>query len=94
MKVRIYKPTKSAMQSGKQNTKKWLLVPIEEKKVRSVNPLMGWTSVDNTESQLKLYFATKEEAEQYAKSQKFDYIIEEPKASSVKKKSYAANFTG
>jgi len=82
------------MQSGKNNMKKWLLVPIEEENIRSVNPLMGWTSSDSTQSQLKLFFASKEAAIDYAKSQKFDYEIEEPEISSVKKKSYAANFTG
>ena len=82
------------MQSGKNNIKKWLLVPIEEENIRSLNPLMGWTSADNTQSQLKLFFASKEAAIDYAKSQKFDYEIEEPEISSVKKKSYAANFTG
>ena len=94
MKVKIFKPTKSAMQSGKNNNKKWLLVPIEENVTRSINPLMGWTSVNNTISQLKLFFASQEEAIEYAKSQKFDYQVEEPKVSSIKKKSYAANFTG
>ncbi len=82
------------MQSGKNNIKKWLLVPIEEENIRSVNPLMGWTSSDSTQSQLKLFFASKEAAIDYAKSQKFDYEIEEPEISCVKKKSYAANFTG
>ncbi len=94
MKVRIYRPTKSAMQSGKNNMKKWLLVPVEQEKLRSVNPLMGWTSVDSTESQLKLSFTSKEAAIEYAKSKKFDYVVEEPQVSSIKKKSYAANFTG
>ncbi len=94
MKVRIYRPTKSAMQSGKNNMKKWLLVPVEQENVRSLNPLMGWTSVGNTESQLKLSFSTKEAAIEYAKSQKFEFEVEEPEVSSVKKKSYSANFTG
>ncbi len=94
MKVRIYRPTKSAMQSGKNNMKKWLLVPVENDVTRSINPLMGWTSVDSTKSQLKLFFATKDAAIEYARSQKFDYEVEEPEISSVKKKSYTANFTG
>jgi len=93
MKVRIYKPTKSAMQSGKKNTKKWLLVPIEENNARSLNPLMGWTSSDNTSTQLKIFFASKEEAAEYAKSEGFQYEIDEPEISPVKKKSYAENFT-
>lgn len=94
MKVRIYKPTKSAMQSGKNNTKKWLLVPFEKENLRSINPLMGWTSAANTQSQLKLFFSSKEAAISYAVAQKFEYEVEEPQVSSVKKKSYAANFTG
>lgn len=94
MKVRIYKPAKSAMQSGKNNTKKWLLVPVEKENVRSLNPLIGWTSIANTQSQLKLFFASKEAAIAYAVAQKFDYEVEEPRLASIKKKSYAANFTG
>lgn len=94
MKVRIYKPAKSAMQSGKNNIKKWLLVPVEEENVRSVNPLMGWTSAGNTVSQLKLFFASKEAAVAYAASKKFDYEVIEPEVFLPKKKSYAANFTG
>lgn len=82
------------MQSGKNNTKKWLLVSSEEETPRSINPLMGWTSVNNTLSQIKIFFASKEAAIEYARSQKFDYKIEEPEISSVKKKSYTSNFTG
>ena len=93
MKVRIYRPTKNAMQSGIKNTKKWLLVPIEEKNNRSLNPLMGWTSVGDTASQLKLTFASKDDAVKYAINRNFEYEIEEPKISSLKKKSYAENFT-
>jgi len=93
MKVRIYKPTKSAMQSGKKNTKKWFIEPIDEPGIRSVNPLMGWVSAKNTLSQLHFEFISKEEAIKFAESQNFKYEIEEPNAASIKQKSYAANFT-
>lgn len=93
MKVRIYKRTKSAMQSGKRNMQKWLMSPVEENKTRSINPLMGWTSSSDTQTQLKFSFASKEEAIEYAKLEGFEYSIEEPKTSSVKQKSYTANFT-
>ena len=93
MKVKIYRPTKSAMQSGLKNTKKWLLAPIEEKNNRSINPLMGWTSVGDTNSQIKLTFDSKDEAIKYALHRNFEYEVEEPKISSVKRKSYAENFT-
>ena len=94
MKVRIFRPTKSAMQSGKRNIKKWLVEPIEETNIRSVNPLMGWVSASNTSSQLQLEFSTKEEAIKFVESRNFQYEIEEPKVASVKQKSYSANFTG
>lgn len=93
MKVKIYRPTKTAMQSGVKNTKKWLLIPIEEKTNRSLNPLMGWTSVSDTTSQLKLTFASKDDAVKYAIHRNFEYEIIEPQTSSLKKKSYAENFT-
>lgn len=93
MKVKIFQPAKSAMQSGKKNTKKWLLVPLEEKNIRHLNELMGWTSADNTESQIKIEFSSKEEAIKYANSRNFEYEIFAPEFSSIKQKSYAENFT-
>jgi hypothetical protein len=94
MKFRIYKPAKSAMQSGRKNTQKWLLVPIEEENIRSVNPLMGWVSAKDTSSQIRFEFADKEEAIKFAENRNFEYEVEEPKSPTIKQKSYAANFTG
>lgn len=93
MKVRIYKPAKSAMQSGKKNTKKWLVVPIEETKIRSVSTITGWISASDTTPQLHFEFSSKEEAIKFAESRGFKYEIDEPEISTIKKKSYAANFT-
>ncbi len=93
MKVRIYKQSKSAMQSGKQNAKKWILKPIEEENIRSINSLMGWVSADSTISQLKFEFENKEDAIKFAEEKKFEYEIVEPKKPTIKPKSYAANFT-
>lgn len=92
MKVRIYKPTKSTMQSGKARTKKWVVEPIEEKNLRHLNPLMNWVSVDNTLSELRFEFLNKEDAIAFAKKSHFDFIVEEPRKSSFKKKAYADNF--
>ena len=94
MKARIYRQTKSAMQSGKQNAKKWLLVVVEENNSRSINPLMGWVSSSNTQTQLKFEFQTQEDAIKFAHQQNFDYEVIEPQNSTIKPKSYAANFTG
>lgn len=93
MKVRIYKPAKSAMQSGKKNTKKWLVVPIEESNIRSVSTITGWISASDTISQLHFEFSSKEEAIKFAEARDFKYEIDEPETSTIKKKSYAANFT-
>ncbi len=93
MKFKIYKPAKSAMQSGRKNTKKWLMKPMEESGVRSVNSLVGWISASNTNSQLQFKFLSKEDAIKFAESRNFAYEIFEPKSATLKKKSYAENFT-
>ena len=90
-KAKIYKPTKTAMQSGIAKTKDWILEYIVEK--NSINPLMGWESSKNTLSELNLKFSSKDSAIKYAKKNKIDYEIIEPKNKKVIKKSYADNFT-
>jgi len=91
-KFRIYQPARNAMQSGKKNTKKWLMVPITEN-IRSISEITGWTSASNTSSQLKYEFATKEDAINFATKSGFEYEVVTPNSPSVKQKSYAANFT-
>lgn len=93
MKFRLYRQTKSAMQSGKKNAKKWLLVPIEEKNQRQIDPLMGWIGTSNAVSQLKFQFSDKESAIAFAKEKGFEVELIEPKESSLQVKSYAENFT-
>ena len=89
-KVKIYKPTKTAMQSGKKNTKKWLL---EFDTLDSeVSPLMGWISSKDTMSEIKLEFDSKDQAISYAKKNNFDYYILEPQKRKIIKKSYTDNF--
>jgi hypothetical protein len=92
MKVKIFCPASSAMQSGRKNTKKWLVIPVEEDNSRWVNPLTGWISAGSTISELSFQFDSKHDAIKFAESQNFIYEIEEPKFASVKQKSYAANF--
>ena len=92
MKARIYKPTNSAMQSGKARSRKWLFEVIEEKNIRHLDPLMSWVSVDNTLSELHFEFAHKEEAIDFAKRSGFEFVVEEPLAPKLQKKSYAENF--
>ncbi len=94
MKVKIFRPAKSAMQSGKQGNKKWLVTPIEETNIRSISPLTGWVSASDISSQFRFEFLNKEDAVKFAESQNFEYEVEEPKLPNIKPKSYSANFTG
>ena len=91
MKVRIYRPARTAMQSGKAGTKLWVL-EIEPQIGRFVEPIMGWTGSDDTRQQLKLRFETKEEAIAYATKRGFEVDLEEPNQPAIKPKSYADNF--
>ena len=89
-KAKIYKPTKTAMQSGKRSTKKWLL-EFDTLNL-GVNQLMGWISSIDTMSEVKLKFSTKDEAINYAKKNNIDYKVIEPQKRKIIKKSYADNF--
>ena len=89
-KAKIYKPSKTAMQSGKGNTKMWLLE--FETLNNSISPLMGWESSKDTLSEVKLEFLTKEQAVKYAENNNIDYYIIEPQSRKMIKKSYTDNF--
>ena len=89
-KAKIYKPTRTAMQSGYRNTKKWLLE--FDTLNTGINPLMGWETSKDTMSEVKLAFATKEQAVNYAKKNNINYYIIEPQKRKIIKKSYADNF--
>ncbi len=89
-KAIIYKPNKSAMQSGFGKTVNWILE--YETNDSLVNPLMGWESSDDTYSELRLEFNSKESAIEYAKKNKINFQLIEPKKRKVIKKSYADNF--
>ncbi len=89
-KAKIYKPSKSSMQSGTKKYNKWVVEFISEKP--GINPLMGWESSTDTYSELILEFSTKELAVDYAKKNKIIYELIEPKIRKISKKSYADNF--
>jgi hypothetical protein len=93
MKARIYKPARNAMQSGVAKTKGWVLdfVPAEQRKI---DPLMGWTSSGDMQSQVRLRFATREAAEDYARDHNIDAVVIEPKTRkpNIRPRGYAENF--
>ena len=89
-KAKIYKPAKTAMQSGRRNTKNWFL---EFNTLDTgINPLMGWETSKDTMSEVKLEFSTKDQAINYAKNNNIDYYVIEPQKRKIIKKSYADNF--
>ena len=89
-KAKIYKPAKSAMQSGKRNSKNWILE--FETLNTGINPLMGWETSNDTMSEVKLEFSTKEQAICYAKKNNIKYYVIEPQERKIIKKSYTDNF--
>ena len=74
MPARIYKPSKTAMQSGQANTKAWVL-DFEPEAPRHVEPLMGWTSSGDMRQQLRLRFDSKEEAVAYCERRGVPYQV-------------------
>ncbi len=78
------------MQSGKRNTKNWLLV--FDTLNTGINPLMGWVSSKDTMSEVKLKFSTREQAISYAKKNNINYYVVEPQKRKIIKKSYSDNF--
>ena len=78
------------MQSGFSKTDKWI---IEFKTIdTTINPLMGWESSNDTMSEVKLEFKSKELAIDFAKKNEIDYEVIEPQRRKTVKKSYADNF--
>ncbi len=92
MPVKIYKPARNAMQSGKGKLDHWVL-EFEAAAPRTADPLMGWTSSADTRQQVKLRFDTKEEAIAYAEREGLAYtVLPEAPAAKVIRKSYSDNF--
>lgn len=65
MRARIYQPARNAMQSGMAKTRQWVL-DYEQAEARDIDPLMGWTSSADTQTQVRLKFDSKEAALEYA----------------------------
>jgi hypothetical protein len=92
MPARIYKPSKTAMQSGFANTKAWVL-DFEPEAPRQVEPLMGWTSSGDMRQQLRLRFDSKEEAVAYCERRSIPYQVTENVPLKRRIMSYADNFS-
>ena len=93
MSAKIYCPASSATQSAPGDGAVWVL-RFDAESPRVIDPLMGWTSSRDMRSQIKLWFATREEAVDYAERNGLAYRVEEPKPATASRRlvSYADNF--
>ncbi len=91
MLARIYRPAKTAMQSGKAKTRDWLL-EFEPAAAKRVDPLTGWTQSTDMNGQVRLSFETRDEAVAYAQKHGIAFQIFEPKEPKKIIKAYADNF--
>ena len=93
MRARIYQPAKTAMQSGTAKTRSWVL-EFAPDSAREVDPLMGWTSSSDTQSQVRLRFETREAAEAYAaqKGLEVDVVEPKPRKAVIRPRGYGENF--
>lgn len=91
MRARIYQPPKNAMQSGLAATHEWVL-EFEPSSPRRPDPLMGWSGSADTQTQVRLVFATREEAVAYAERNGITFDLELAQARRIRPKAYADNF--
>ena len=93
MPARIYRPARTAMSSGTAKTREWVLEFVAGEP-REVDPLMGWTSSDDTQSQVRLTFPTKEAALEYAEENRIETIVQDPntRKANVRPGGYGENF--
>ncbi|MGR3503832.1 ETC complex I subunit [Pseudaestuariivita sp.] len=93
MRARIFQPSKTAMSSGTAKTKGWVLEFMPET-AREVDPLMGWTSSSDTQSQVRLSFSSKEAALDYARDHGIDATVLSPtkRKANVRPGGYGDNF--
>ena len=91
MLARIFRPAKTAMQSGKARTEMWIL-EYEPEKPSKIDPLMGYTSSADMRQQIRLEFASRDEAVSYAERNGIPFRLVEDHKTPVKIQSYADNF--
>lgn len=91
MSARIYQPSKTAMSSGVAKTKEWVL-EFAASKPRRKDPLTGWNSADETNTQVRLKFDTLEAAQAYAASKGIAARVDQSRARKRAIKSYSDNF--
>lgn len=90
-RVRIFKPAKTAMQSGRGKVREWVL-EFEPTDASTPDPLIGWNGSADTDRQVRLTFDSEQSAVAYATRRGFEYTVSRPRERKIRPKSYAANF--
>ena len=91
MLAHIFRPAKTAMQSGRANTREWVL-EFEPASARVSDPLMGWTISADMNGQVRLLFDTREEAVAYAQRHGIAFEVASERDRRIIPKAYADNF--
>ena len=91
MHVRIYRPAKNTMQSGRAKAQAWMLEP-ELASPRTPDPLMGWTTAGDTLGEIALKFPNCEAAIAYADKQGWPYTVLPAQERKLTPRNYADNF--
>ncbi len=91
MEAKIYQPAKTAMQSGRANTKRWV-VEYEPEEAKQADPLMGWIGSGDMRGQVRMRFSSREEAISYAERNQLSYQVKDANVRKIKPKSYSDNF--
>ncbi len=93
MRARIFRPAKTAMSSGTAKTRKWVL-EFAPASARAIDPLMGWTSSSDTQTQVRLRFDSLDAALEYAGEHGIDATVTEPhkRKPNIRLRGYGENF--
>lgn len=89
--ARIFRPARTATQSGRAGTRLWRL-SFEPRAARRVEPLMGWTASADMDQQVRLTFETREAAVEFAERNGIAYVVDDPQPRRSPPKAYADNF--
>lgn len=89
--ARIFRPAKTAMQSGRSKAQIWCL-EFEREAATAQDPLMGWISSSDTQGQVKLTFERREDAIAYAQKHGLVFQVVDAKEPKRIPRAYADNF--
>ncbi len=91
MLARIFRPAKTATQSGRANAQGWLL-QFAPDSARLPDALTGWTQTTDMNGQIRLSFDTREAAVAYAQHRGIAFEVMEETTERKIIKAYADNF--